>query len=45
MNWQVHVIEKIRWIYPPPNPTLQPNNPVDDKIRDLNDTVTDPEAR
>ena len=41
----VPVIDKIRWVYPPTNPTLPPNNLVDDKIRELNDTVTNHKAR
>ena len=45
MNWSVPVIEKIKWIYRPQNPTLPPNNLVNDKLRELYDTVTDHEAR
>ena len=45
MNWPVPVIEKIRWVYPPPNSTLPSNNLRDDKLKELDDTVTDHEAR
>ena len=45
MNCSVSVIEKIKWVYPPPNPSLPPSNLIDNKLKEFYNVITDYESR
>ena len=40
MNWPFPIVDKIRWVYPPPSPsTAMPNNLADDKFKEIDEAA------